>query len=231
MKNLELFVINPGATFLEKERNRLLLLGILFSCLLELARVLYTGKPAYLFLVWNLILAFFPFLISSMLDTERRPAINKIRFLLFFLLWLLFIPNAFYILTDLYHLKDGRRDPRVPGWFDLALIVSFAWNGLALGILSVRQMEKIIRSHIVRIPEALFIFPLMWLNALGVYIGRYKRLNSWDLLANPFAVIRGIVGLLIHPLASRYALGMIGCFSILFTLFYFSIKKMAGNLR
>jgi uncharacterized membrane protein len=217
--------------FLRSEIHRLLCLSMLFSCVLVVARVIYTGKFTFVFLVWNLFLAFLPFLITELLNRETRWINHKFNFLLFFLLWLVFIPNSFYILTDLYHLGDDYNDFRVPDWFDLAMIISFAWNGLLLGILSLRQMEKLINLHFLKMQDLFFIYPVMWLNALGVYIGRYQRYNSWDLLTDPFQLIRGIAEILIHPLAYRYASGMIFCFSIWFTIFYISLKRVGKNLR
>ena len=65
----------------------------------------------------------------------------------------------------------------------------------------------------------------MWLNALGVYTGRYLRYNSWDIITNPFQLLSDIFGMVIHPLRHQYAWDMIFCFSILLTLFYSLIKK------
>ena len=116
-------------SFLRSEIGRLLMASTCFSCVLVLLRIIHTGKPMFLWLVWNLFLAYVPYLLSSLL-TLRQP--SRWRFLLLSAIWLLFIPNSFYILTDLFHLIDCR-SPQVPAWFDLSLIFSFAWNGLLLG--------------------------------------------------------------------------------------------------
>ncbi len=217
--------------FLRSEIDRLLTLSILFSCMLVMARIVYTGRLTFLFLVWNLFLAFVPWFISRQLIQKPRWAVNKMIFLFFFLIWLAFIPNSFYILTDLYHLGDGYNDYRVPDWFDLSMILSFAWNGLLLGMLSVRQMEKMLQWRFPGKYGLLFLYPIMWLNALGVYTGRYLRYNSWDVLTDPFQLIRSIAITLLHPFAYRYAWGMICCFSILLTLIYFSLKKISKTIR
>jgi len=141
--------------------------------------------------------------------------------------WIAFVPNAFYILTDLYHIGDDYNDYLMPQWFDLAMILSFAWNGLLLGILSVRHVEKIVHGKFNLRNELLFLYPLMWLNALGVYVGRYLRYNTWDVITNPFLLLRDIANVLLHPFADRYASGMIFCFSILLTLIYLMLKKMS----
>jgi uncharacterized membrane protein len=144
------------------------------------------------------------------------------------LVWLLFIPNSFYILTDLYHLADRYRSSKVPEWFDLILILSFAWNGLLLGILSVRQMERLIVPAGSVLGGWLFVYPIMMLNALGVYVGRYWRYNSWDIISDPVELLTDIINLIIHPFRNHPAWNMIFCFSILLTLFY---RMMRGGSK
>jgi len=118
----------------------------------------------------------------------------------------------------------------VPAWFDLLMIISFAWNGLMLGILSVRQMEKIIEAKLLYTNEILFIYPVMWLNALGVYIGRYMRFNSWDVITNPLSLTGDIIEILIHPLRYFNAWGMIILFSVFMTIIYLTLKKISRTI-
>jgi uncharacterized membrane protein len=143
--------------------------------------------------------------------------------------WLLFIPNSFYILTDLYHLADNHRNSRVPEWYDLILILSFAWNGLLLGILSTRQVEKLLAPDASFIGRWVFLYPIMWLNALGVYIGRDLRYNSWDIVANPVALTRDIITMIIHPLRHQDAWSMIFCYSFLLALIYLALDKVVNR--
>jgi uncharacterized membrane protein len=139
------------------------------------------------------------------------------------IMWLLFIPNTFYIITDLFHLDQNGE---VPLWYDLALLLSCAWNGLLFGILSVRTIEKWIERYINKKFDLLFIYPVMVLNAFGVYLGRYLRFNSWDVVTNPFRLMRDIIYLIIHPLRNRYDWSMILCYSVLMTLMYITFKKV-----
>ena len=219
--------VNRRWFFLRTEMDRLLMASMLFSCILVGIRIFHTGRITFIIMIWNLFLAYVPYAISSWITARKtREARGPQLFtVLLFLTWLLFIPNSFYILTDLYHLADNHRNSRVPEWFDLSLILSFAWNGLLLGILSVRQIEKILIPKASIFREWLFLYPVMWLNALGVYTGRYLRYNSWDIITNPFQLLSDIFGMVIHPLRHDYAWGMIFCFSILLTLFYSLIKK------
>jgi uncharacterized membrane protein len=213
--------------FLRNEIDRLLLLSMVFSVGMTSARAIYSGHITFIFLVWNLFLAWIPYCISQWLYYYQQKIKSNLLLTAIVAAWLAFVPNTFYILTDLYHIGDGYNDFSMPQWFDLAMLLSFAWNGLLLGILSVRHIEKVIEKRFGIKHELLFLYPVMWLNALGVYVGRYLRFNSWDVLSNPFSLIRDIAHVLLHPFTERYATGMIICFSILMTLFYMTLKKIS----
>jgi uncharacterized membrane protein len=149
--------------FKRSEIEKVLILSTLFGVGLSIFRVLYTGRLMFLGLSWNLFLAFIPYCLSSFLIRRIDWIENKWKFSFVIIAWFLFIPNTFYIITDLFHLEQLYY---IPLWFDLVLIFSFAWNGLLLGILSVRQMEKVWQAKWQR-SELLFIYPVMFLNALG----------------------------------------------------------------
>jgi uncharacterized membrane protein len=215
--------------------DQVLTLSMLFSCLLVAARVLHTGKFTFVFMPWNLFLAYVPYFISTTLTrmvpvgrhTLTHPGARRNNFLKIagLIAWLLFIPNSFYILTDLYHLADSHRNIHVPEWFDLILILSFAWNGLLLGVLSTRQVEKLLAPDASFLGRWVFLYPIMWLNALGVYIGRYLRYNSWDIFTNPVDLLRDIITMIAHPLRHHDAWSMIFCYSVLLTLIYSLFTK------
>jgi len=211
---------------IKNEMERLLLLTIVFSTGLLVTRVIATGSFHFLSLEWNLFLAIIPYLFSRYLFAQQKK--RRIVAAVISFLWLLFIPNSFYIITDLFHLGENGHAPL---WYDLLLIFSFAWNGLILGILSVRQMEKQFHRRFPRMHEWIFLFPVMWLSALGVYIGRYLRYNSWDIITSPFRLFADIVNLLMHPLENKNAFAMVLCFSVFMTLIYLSIKKLSSKIR
>jgi uncharacterized membrane protein len=215
--------------FQRSETDQVLTVASLFSCLLVVARVFHTGSLAFIFMPWNLFLAYVPYYISTMV-TRKAARGNRLVTIIGLILWLLFIPNAFYILTDLYHLADGHRNSRIPEWFDLVLILSFAWSGLLLGVRSTRQVERILAPDASLPGRLVFIYPVMWLNALGVYIGRYLRYNSWDIVTNPVDLLSDIIRLIIHPIRHDGALGMIFCYSILLTIMYNLLNKNDGGI-
>lgn len=209
---------------LKTETPRLLLTSVAFSVVLLLARTVYTGGLTFAFLLWNLFLAFLPWLLSHSLATRPAWTNKKWKLVLVFTAWLLFIPNSFYMLTDLFHLYDNFSVPR---WYDLLLILSFAWNATLMGILSVRNIEKILEARWRYRHDVFFVYPIMLLNALGIYIGRYMRFNSWDVVSNPFALIAGIAHLLLHPFYYRNGWAMIVCFSFFLTILYRTLKKLS----
>jgi uncharacterized membrane protein len=202
---------------------QILFLLTLFCLLMVSFRILYTGEWMFAFLVWNLFLAYAPYRVSSYIEKQSK-ALSSYTFFLLLIVWLLLVPNSFYIITDLFHL---RKNEVVPLWFDLALILSFAWNGIVVGVLSVRQIEKALQQRFKTMNEWLFVLPVMYLNALGIFIGRYLRFNSWDVLTNPLELISDVGYLLIHPIRNRFDWSMIICFTLLLSIFYLTLKKMS----
>ncbi len=207
------------------DEKQVLLISSMFSMTLVGFRFIYTGYPLFIFLAWNLFLAFIPFMISGwLLKQEKR---SRLLMAAAFIAWLLFIPNAFYIITDLFHLPLNES---VPLWYDLALLLSFAWSGILFGVISVRQMEKTIEQFAGRSFGMFFILPVMFMNGLGVYIGRYLRFNSWDVIANPLQLAKDIIYLFIHPFRNSMDWGMILCYTMLMTIIYTAIKKLSKVL-
>ncbi len=226
-KLIQQSMLVQGLYFRRTEMERLLLLSCAFSVAMSLTRIAYSDSTLFVWLNWNLFLAAVPYLVSRFAISQPKWVESNIRFASLFVTWLLFIPNAFYIITDLFHLDKGNA---LPLWFDLALIFSFAWNGLLLGILSVRQMEKLVRVKFPLVDELHFVAPIMFLNALGVYIVRYLRYNSWDVVTNPFQLVNDIVYLLSHPIQNRFDWSMIACYSVFMTLIYLAVKRMSKAL-
>lgn len=172
----------------------------------------------FLFLAWNLVLAWIPFLISSQLTKFQRSKRWRIGAVL--LMWLLFWPNAPYILTDLYHLYPR---PGVPFWFDMMLILSFAWTGLLLGLFSLRQVHVFAALRWGRSRARALVVAVIALGSYGIFLGRFQRWNSWDAFTNPFALVRDVADTFLHP-AADYPVGItfllagfIGCTYLLFT--------------
>jgi uncharacterized membrane protein len=195
-----------------------------FSFILLCTRVFATGYHTYVFLLWNLFLAFIPYAVSNWLYNNNRIIENKLKLAAIVSVWLLFIPNSFYILTDLFHLVNIDSAPK---WFDLLLLLSFAWNGLLFGIVSLRRMELIVQTVSGKGVSLFIVFTVMWLNAFGIYLGRFLRYNSWDVIAHPFSLFSEMLAILLHPFHNKMEWGMIFCYAVFMTLLYITIKKMS----
>jgi uncharacterized membrane protein len=205
-----------------------LVISGLFSCFLLLARMLVTGTLLFAFLPWNLFLAFIPYWITGMIKNRISILENKWKLVACLLACLVFIPNSFYIITDLFHLNFITNAPK---WFDLLMIFSFAWNGILFGIISVRRIEWIVTLQTRKIGGEMIVFAVMFLSGWGIYIGRFLRFNSWDIITNPFSLFGEILNMIIHPFQNGYAWGMTLCYSVFMTVFYFTIRKLGENLR
>jgi uncharacterized membrane protein len=195
-----------------------------FSFLLLVCRMIATGSIEYIFLPWNLFLAFVPYCITWWMTRNISIIENKIKLFIALAAWLLFMPNSFYIITDLVHFTHVRTAPK---WFDLLMIFSFAWNGILFGIVSLRRVETFIALFRGKQFSVFIVFGVMWLCAFGIYIGRFLRFNSWDVITDPFSLAGEILKMIIHPFANEYAWGMTICYSVFMTFIYFTIKKLS----
>jgi len=178
--------------------------------------ILLRGTATFLFLLWNLFLAWIPYWISLAVAPfyERTKSLTFIGSILF--VWLLFLPNAPYILTDLLHLRD--RAP-IPYWYDLMLLISFAWTGLLLGLTSLYEVHLFLTKQFSKTIGWVGIFTAITLSGLGVYIGRFLRWNSWDILTQPIQLFTDLIEILLHPY-SFYGSGSIIVFAAFFFLSY-----------
>lgn len=183
-------------------------------------RLTYTDTKVFLFLNWNLFLAFIPWTLSSLLilypKMQRTGSVLLVLFI-----WLLFFPNAPYILTDLFHL---RFQSSMPVWFDLILILSFAWTGLLFGLLSLADIEKVLRQKLPEPAVILISSILLFIGSFGIYVGRYLRWNSWDIIHEPFSLLYGIGDRFINPFEHPRTWGMTLFMGVFLNMVYWSFR-------
>jgi uncharacterized membrane protein len=216
-----------------KEKNRLHVLILFFlttaMCVTLVAfRVHYTSKVTFVFLVWNIFLAIIPYGISTLLVLFHEKIGNKWLLTIPFILWLCFFPNAPYILTDLFHLKPR---PGVPYWYDLALILFFAWNGLMLGYASLLDMQVILTRHFNQWIGWTMAIGSLVLGSFGIYLGRYLRWNSWDVISSPKDLLHDIVVRVIDPLAHQQTYGVTMIFSAFLVVGYLLVFQFTQTYR
>jgi len=192
----------------------------IFCFSLTIFRQYRTQENMYIFLNWNLFLAFIPWGLSSLLIIY--PKMQKKIFLIIILpLWLLFFPNTIYILTDIIHLRHTNYHIF---WYDLFLVLSFALTGLFLGLISLLDIDKILTKYFkVRI-RSLIIIAIIFVSSFGVYLGRFLRWNSWDIINQPFALLYDVAHNIIFPLQHIKTWMVTILLGILFNIIYWTIK-------
>jgi uncharacterized membrane protein len=126
--------------------------------------------------------------------------------------WLIFFPNAPYIITDFLHLKDR---PGIPIWYDILMLASFAWTGCFLAIASLRTMQNIVKNHVGPVISWLFAGFVLTLGGLGIYLGRFSRWNSWDIFTSPKEILYDVASRVMNPFSNLNFIG----FTLIFTAF------------
>ncbi|MDX6511554.1 MAG: hypothetical protein QOE36_1058 [Gaiellaceae bacterium] len=193
-----------------------LLLSSAFCMGLLVVRKHYTGD-GFRFLAWNLFLAWIPFLLAVLAyDSSKRGF--RVSFLPLAALWLLFFPNAPYIVTDLFHLRDLAGV--APLWFDVLVFTAFAWTGLLLGLISVYLMQAAVRRLAGSFLSWAAVVPALALASFGIYLGRFERWNSWDAINRPHALLASIHAHLAEPQAYPHAVAYTALFTGFLTVAY-----------
>lgn len=188
MNNIKHLFINRFKTF------ALLTVSIIFCIVLLMVRMKLTHSFFYLFLVWNLFLAVIPFAITAYLTSISKLNIYKLTF--WFCIWLLFLPNAPYIITDLLHLKIGASHLL---WLDVLVVSSFALNGMVLFLLSLLDMQQLLSRFINSKYINYLVTFILFLSGFGVYLGRFLRYNSWEIIQDPITLFSNIIHIVLHP--------------------------------
>lgn len=199
----------------------LLILMTLFCFSLSIFRYYLSDTKVFFFLNWNLFLAWIPFIISSFLLIFNIK--SKIALAFAIVVWILFFPNSPYILTDLFHLKTRNS---VPIWYDLIVILSYAWAGLICGFISLLDIEKMLSSYFKRSTISIIAVLFLFLSSFGVYLGRFLRWNSWDVLNNPFGLFNDIAVRFIYPLDYTKTWGVTVLMGIMLNFMYFMLRAV-----
>lgn len=213
--------------------NVLILLALVLSSGLAvgllLVRFLRTGGADYAFLCWNLLLAWIPFLFALLAYRayQQQRRLN-LRCLVYGLFWLLFLPNAPYLITDLVYLRPLGG---VPLWYDLLLLLSFACNGLFLGWISLYLMQEIVSQRFGRWAGWFFALGALGLSGFGIYLGRFERWNSWDVFTRPAPLLADLWTWLRHPLTHRWTYAVSLAYAAVLTVTYLVLVALARMPR
>ena len=183
---------------------------------------------------WNVILAFVPVVLAFIFYNKSLEDNNKQQdkgiLILLFLSWLFFFPNAFYLITDFIHLGGeefyywGQLYSPITytenylGYLTLAHIFLGAFIGVFMAIYSLRMIDIYLINKFGNMYSTLLIIVIMFLSSIGIYIGRFLRLNSWDVL-NPFNVLEQLFDSI-----NRFTFQFIMIFIIIQLALYYLLK-------
>ena len=184
-----------------------------------------TGSSFYRFLVWNLFLAWVP-LAAALACLAFARARNYGLAVGAGVIWLLFFPNAPYMLTDYVHIRDVRLTS--PLWWDALMLSSFVWTGLMLGFVSLFLMQGVWSAHVGRFTSWLLAALALALGSFGVYLGRFVRLNSWDALLHPRSVAHIIATQVENPVHQPRLVGVLGLLTAFMLIGYVVVCSFAG---
>jgi uncharacterized membrane protein len=193
---------------------------LVFNIVLIIIRIYITQSLFGVFLIWNLFLAVIPLAIAYALSLVK--AWQAIHY--FYLsLWLLFLPNAPYLITDLIHLIPRQG---IPYWYDTFMLFLSATNGLFIGIIAIKLVISAIKQHFALAPIVILEWIVCLLCGFGVYLGRYLRFNSWSMLTCPQGVLAKVWHCIIHPVLNSMAWYITMLFAAIIYVFYTTTARL-----
>lgn len=210
-------------------------LGIALACSSLVSVILYAitsvenGEAAYSYLLWNLALAWLPLLLVMWLVRVLRSRLwSSWLPLLLTVIWISFLPNSFYMITDFIHVNEISR---VNLLFDVVMFTSFILNGVVLGYLSLCLVHQELIKRLSRRTSAALVGGVLLLASFAIYIGRDLRWNTWDVLFNPASVIFDVSDRLLNPGAHPQVFSTTLSFFILLTSVYVIIWQLLRAAR
>ena len=198
-------------------------LSVGFTFSLTGLRIYLTGDTHYGNYYWNTLLALIPLFAANRLASRDKTDIKAV---ILFFIWLIFFPNAPYLVTDLIHFKP---EPQFSKWADILLVTSASWNGVLLGAISMLKVENFISRHFRKPIVYSFILISIFLCGYGIYLGRFLRYNSWDIVVRPVALSTDLLSTIFLPHHHTRTWMFTILFGMMFGIFYFTIKHLATN--
>jgi uncharacterized membrane protein len=204
------------------------LLGASAWCvLLVVARRELYGPGGFRYLVWNLTLAWAPLLFALLLHAAHRRRHTLAELVAVAAAWLVFLPNAPYMLTDFIHLGTQHR------LVDSLVLASFAFTALALGFASLLLVQIVVTRLAGAVAGWAVAFGALFLSSLGMYLGRVQRFNSWDVVTRPRLVAWTLRQGLENPLGHTHVLLFVvaaGGFLVLAYVGLYGVSALAASL-
>lgn len=211
-----------------RSRRRWAILGSLallsaFTMVAVGVRYVYTGSSQSSNLVWNLALAWIPLVVALLVYDAHRRGARPAVLLAGGAAWLLFFPNAPYLVTDFKHLDAWSG---VPIWFDVVLLSAAAWTGLLLGFASLYLVQSVVRDLLNAGAAWAVVLGSIALGSFGMYLGRFERWNSWDAVTSPRHLLGDVWSGATSPAEHPRALAVTVLFTGFLTLAYLAVYSM-----
>jgi len=172
----------------------------------------------FAYLLWNLFLAWVPLGMMALLFRTLKTRLwsSWLPFCLT-ILWLVFLPNSFYMISDFIHIQDVARHDLL---YDVVMFTSFIFTGALVGFCSLYLVHAELRKRVSMVSSSIWIGVILFLCSFAVYLGRDLRWNSWDVLVNPAGILFDVSDHLIHPLQHLNMFSTVGSFFVLLTSLY-----------
>lgn len=210
--------------------------GSVAMLMLLAGRITYTEELKYNYLIWNVFLAWLAWVLGcAFLSSVKKNNAVWISVPLF-VAWVLFLPNTFYLLTDMIHPVlsydkianfNGSDFSSVPDGtmmlFDLTLVGFGVWVGWYLGIHSLKSVWNWASHTFAELKGAIMAQAIIFASSYAIYLGRSPRLNSWDVVARPMTVVKIVVNPFLDPVTYSDAWGLTLIFAVAISTIFWSI--------
>ncbi|WP_163193527.1 DUF1361 domain-containing protein [Clostridium thermarum] len=173
-------------------------------CVMAIGRLISTGEGSFLFLIWNLFLAWIPFIMALIINYiysfYKSGRVKNLMLLGCGAIWLFFYPNAPYLITDYIHLSRisffsfmGSYNMNFTVWYDFVMFSLFIFTGFLLGFVSLYMVQKLVAVRFNKVAGWLMVTGTLFLSSFGIYLGRFIRWNTWDIITNPVSLIKSVL--------------------------------------
>ena len=213
---------SPARPLHRSPRLWLFAAGLAGCAALLLVRGWYAGDLKFRFLVWNLFLALVPAFAGAALQRADEHG-KRVLAWAFGVVWLVFLPNAPYLITDLVHLKPR---PPVPYWFDVGLFAAFAGAGVLAAFSSLHDVQRTLRRRFGRAAGWAAVVLASFAAGFGIELGRLERRNSWEVLTQPSDLLREIGERVLAPWSHPRALAVAALYGSLLLFGYVAVRVL-----
>lgn len=189
-------------------------------------RVIFSGVTRYSYVAENLGLAWlalvFAWVLVKRLEFSRWSSWPNIALSI---LWLFFLPNTWYVLTDLIHIPTTGE---VSVFYDITMLITLVFIGFLLGFCSLFLIHLELLKRLTKANAHAVVGCILALSSFAIYLGRDLRWSTWDLVADPSGIILNVSDRIINPLAYPLAFNMTLLFLLLLSSLYMALWQFFG---